>query len=233
MVLLWFDELQSVWATLFSLVVVWVVCPAVVCSRWPRVCKLVRDELARTCRTPMRQIVSASVIGVVSAATGLASWHFLRDPLHLPIEPTRISLEHYGLYDDKPAGSIFLIVWLTLVNPVEEEFFWRVFLMQLLHAHWADSRLLRSRPRGAVYAAGLASSVLYAAYHVPVVAAVAPLPLALLAGVCLVGFGAFLQLLTQAGFVIVALGIHVAGDLVVGMVFADIVWPDFPLRDRA
>ena len=232
MILAWWLGVRSVWATLGSLVIVWVVCPAGVCSYWPRVRKLIRDEVARTCRNPGCQLLVAFAIGVLQLAAALAVWHYFKEPLGLPPRGTRAKLSAYGLDDTEAASDIFLIAWITLVNPVMEEFFWRLFVMQLLLAHWGDSKAC-GQPRGGLHAAFLVTSVFYAAYHVPVVAALAPLPLACVAGLGLVGLGAFFQALTQAGYLIVAVGIHLSCDAVAMAVFADIVWPDFPLRERA
>lgn len=231
MILAWFWGMRSLWATLGSLVVVWVVCPLIVCTVWPHTRKLIHDEILRTCRNPGRQTAFAVLLGSCTVAMSLSAWHYFARPLGLPPATTRQQLSALGLDESEPWADIFLISWLTLVNPLMEEFFWRVFLMQLLLAYWNDSRFC-SKPRHAMYVAAFTASTLYAAYHVPVIATVAPLSLALFAGVCLVMIGGLFQALAQAGFLIIAFGLHMCGDLVICMILADIVWTDFPLRER-
>ncbi|KAL1521245.1 hypothetical protein AB1Y20_020916 [Prymnesium parvum] len=226
-----FASARALWPTLAALVVVWLALPALICAAYPLAASLLREELRRVCGRAWLQLRLAAPLAAAAAAFSLAAWHVAKRPLGLPPVSTRERLASFGLSDSAPWADVFLIVWLTLVNPLMEEFFWRVYLMQLFLARWRDSRFCR-HPHGGTIAAGLAASAFYAAYHVPVVASVAPLPLALLAGVGLVAIGGAFQLLTQRGYLIVSIGLHMSADLVVGMVLADIVWADFPLRYR-
>ena len=118
MVVAWLLGARSVWFTLGSLVFVWVVCPALVCAGWPRAWRIVRDELVRSCRSPSRQLVLAVLSGIALAAVALTVWHFFSEPLGLPPPSTRAKLSGYGLNEADPGTDIFLIAWLTLVNPI-------------------------------------------------------------------------------------------------------------------
>ena len=138
MVIAWLLGVHSVWFTLGSLVFVWVVCPVLVFVRWPHARKLVLDEFARTCHAPTRQLIAALLVGSCAAASALLVWHFGAESLGLPPPSTRARLSMYGLSASEPGADIFLIAWLTLVNPFMEEFFWRLFLTQLLLQHWGN-----------------------------------------------------------------------------------------------
>ena len=119
-----------------------------------------------------------------------------------------------------------------------EEAFWRIFLYEMLswgrcNAVGDDvvepdgaTRWWASRPTVAL----VATSALYATYHVSVLASVLGAS-ACLGEALLFGYGVFLQLLTRRFGVVAAILAH-AGGAVVGFVLGDLVWDFLPLLRR-
>ena len=156
------------------------------------------------------------------------------------IEPARERAAALGLDPAHPAAVGFFIIWLSLVNPVLEEAFWRIFLYEMLswgrcNAAGDDvdepdgaTRWWASRPTVAL----VATSALYASYHVSVLASVLSAPFACIGEALLFGYGVFLQLLTRRFGVVAAILAHAGGDAVVGFVLGDLVWDFLPLLRR-
>ena len=156
------------------------------------------------------------------------------------------------LTKNTPAPDIGVMLWLSFVNPVMEEFFWRLFLFELLffpRKGLVEPLVPRQAPRTGRpwWQPCILISMLYASYHVPVVWGFLPTGLVAVAWVSLVGLGIFLQvrsptfldlrspsLIVPLGIclqlvverigLVLATAIHCAIDVVASVIFAGILW---------
>ncbi|KAL3922481.1 MAG: hypothetical protein SGPRY_004544 [Prymnesium sp.] len=117
-VLCWMVGFRSLGATLAGLVGVWLALPAALFWLYPSVRAILRFEIARACAFPGTQLMMAAVVGLATLGSCLCAYHFLKEPLGLPPPGTRQRLSSYGLDDSEPGVDVFLICWLTLVNPL-------------------------------------------------------------------------------------------------------------------
>ena len=253
-----FLVLKSVWLTYASLYYLWVVAPAAVCYVWNGARVACYTSWRWGLRNARMQLLLAVplMILVVSGAVGGA--HLLAVPvLHLDVSLIRARLATYGLTQTNPSGDMGALAWLTLLNPLMEEGFWRIFLFNLLllrqlptpklasvdaaDASVAGAAASATNAGGEVgerfssvpsssssvgqwWRAGLLTSALYAAYHVPIVWSCLPFGLCVAAYLGLVALGVLLQLVVERFGVVLAILLHAAVDLTASLLIADIIF---------
>ena len=128
-----FLMLRSVWLTYASLYYLWVVAPSAVCFTWSGARERVRAGLRHGRRNFRGQLCLVLPLGVLVVGTSLLGYHLLAEPvLGLDMGVLRSTLAQYGLTPSNPAGDLGALAWLTLLNPLMEEGFWRLFLFQML-----------------------------------------------------------------------------------------------------
>ena len=132
-VVLGFLVLRSVWLTYASLYYLWVVAPSAVCFTWSGARARVRTGLRQGRRNFRRQLCLVLPLDVLVVGTSLYGYHLLAEPvLGLDMGMLRATLAQFGLTPSNPAGDLGALAWLTLLNPLMEEGFWRLFLFQML-----------------------------------------------------------------------------------------------------
>lgn len=210
--------LKSIWLTLAGMYYVWVVSPTVVCYAYAGTRMRSLAAYRRVARGARRQLAIAVPACAAVVGVGVLAYHFLGRVLGVDPRAIARGLEPYGLVEAAVAADVSVIAWLVVLNPVMEEFFWRLFLFAQLRGDDDEGGARWWGP-----ACGVAA--LYAAYHVPVIAAVGlPPPLVALGGACLVGFGLAMQLVVERHGLVVAIGVHAAADITACVVLADVVW---------
>ena len=160
-VFLGFTLLHSVWLTYISLYYLWVVAPAAVCYFWSGSRQRVLVGWRRGIRRLRVQAALALPTLPLVIGGGMLAYHLLARPLGIDPDAMRAALRVYGLTADNPVGDLGALTWLTFLNPIMEECFWRIFLFESLRHSEAASAWLRW------WAPCLATSLLYASYHVP------------------------------------------------------------------
>ena len=129
-----FNLLRSIWLTYVSLYYLWVVGPASVCYEWPGARELVLAQFRVGSRNFRLQLSLAlpSFVGILG--TSMIGYHFLHLPalFGIDLDEMRQTMATYGLTPDSPGGDIGVLAWLTLLNPLMEEGFWRVFVFRML-----------------------------------------------------------------------------------------------------
>ena len=230
---------SSVFLALFGVEASWIFPPLAVLWAWPAARARVQRGWARACRKRGRQLALGLALWVTTVG-GAVLLFYVFGRRTGEIEPAPERAAALGLDPAHPASVGFFIIWLSLVNPVLEEAFWRIFLYEMLswgrcNAAGDDvdepdgaTRWWASRPTVAL----VATSALYATYHVSVLASVLSAPFACLGEALLFGYGVFLQLLTRRFGVVAAILAHAGGDAVVGFVLGDLVWDFLPLLRR-
>lgn len=121
--------ISSVWAAVFGVEASWIVTPALVCLRWPASKRLALAGWRAASQRPLLQVLVGVALWVGSAGSAvLLFWLVGR---HTGIIPgVRSRAAEYGLSETHPAAVYFFVVWFSLVNPVLEELFWRIFLYE-------------------------------------------------------------------------------------------------------
>ncbi len=227
-VLVSFVGLRSVWLTYGGLYYVWIVAPTAVLYLWRRSRQRVYVAWVRSLRRPSHQVALAVPAFVLIVAVNVALYHFLGRPIGVVPSQLRARLEPYGLTVDAPVFDAVALSWLVLLNPLMEEFFWRLFLFRLLLPHDIDGDEHASRCGGGGCArwwgTALAAAAMYASYHVPVALALLPWYFGPAAFVFLVVGGLALQLVVERFGMVVASAVHAAMDLVGAIIFVDCVW---------
>ena len=208
-VIVGFTILDSVWLTYCSLYYLWVVAPTAVCFCWSSSRRQLFASLQRGWRHNQRlQWLLALPIDVVVIGTCMLAYHLLAAPLGLDLGVMRERLAEYGLTPSNPGGDLGALAWLTFLNPLMEEFFWRLFVFEGLRPLGASSSSARAR----WWTPATLTSVLYASYHVPIVWQFLP-PVLVALGFCfLVGLGLSLQYAVYRYGVILAVAVHFAYD---------------------
>ena len=225
-VALGFNVLQSIWLTYLSLYWVWVISPAVVCFCWPSARVRIKHALHLGLQRLRMQTVLAVSVSPLLIGSVLLSYHVVAKPLHIDERSMRPLLVPWGLSSASVGFDIGTLMWLTFLNPVMEEFFWRVYLLEMLRPFGNDGPTCA---RG--WAPTAISATLYASYHVVVVSNFLPMALCLLSFVCLAMLGLALQgVLARVGL-IAAIGVHLAVDACLSLIIADVLWR-WGLADR-
>lgn len=215
---------HSVWLTFALLACLWVVVPLGCCAVMRGSAQLLSTAWRRGLRDVHLQALLAvpASLGFFCAAATL--YHFCAVPLGLDLDAMRRTLSEYGLRAEDPPPDIAATLWLSLLNPLEEEFFWRLYLFRHLHEACKRSLSLGSRHRSWQVAGGC-TSILYASYHVPVVMLFSKSPLVLsFAFLGLVGLGYSLQLMLERYGLVLTVAVHAAADAAACLVVADLVW---------
>lgn len=205
--------LHNAFLTFSGLAWLWVVAPAFLLYLYPAAWAIVSSAIKRG----MRHAAWQAALGIPSAIAiiglNILCYHFGARLLGLDASSMRAGLgSSFGLTDGTPLPDVEVILWLSLVNPVMEEFFWRVFVFELIRGgcEWW-------RP-------ACGAAILYAMYHVPVMMAFLPTPLIALAFVLLIGLGVALQVSVDRIGLIFAVILHCSFDVVACILFADVVW---------
>ena len=134
-----FLKLQSVWLTYASLYYLWVVAPCAVCFFWSRARHICFARWRRAMRSARLQLLLAVPVVAAVVGSSLLGAHLLAVPvLGLDVAAIRARLAGYGLTPTNPAGDLGALAWLTALNPLMEEGFWRLFLFQMLLARCAS-----------------------------------------------------------------------------------------------
>lgn len=210
-VLVGVDILHNVFLTFTALAYLWSVAPAIMCLIYPGAWVLVAAACQRGSHWPLRQICLAVPAFVIIIATGLLECRMVSSVFGINILAIRTSLARFGLTSESAAPDAEVIAWLSVVNPILEEFFWRVFMFECLRGQrfWLPA---------------LGVSTLYASYHVPVVWNVLPPGLVALTFLFLVLLGLALQLIVDHVGLILAAAVHCAYDVVACMLLSDVLW---------
>ena len=216
-VVLGFTILHSVWLTFLSLYYLWVVAPSVVCLSWPGSRQRMAHALQRGLRRWRLQALLALLAIPVLIGTTLLTFHLFAPPLGLSPKRLQPGLGIFGLTPAHWASDVGALTWLTFLNPLMEEAFWRLFIFNSL---WIETPSAWAR----WWAPALATSVLYASYHVPVILNFLPVVLVMVGFVFLVAFGVMLQLVVERYGLILAVGVHLAGDAAVSLIVTDMLW---------
>ena len=233
-----FTLLKSVWLTYIALYYIWVVAPIAVCFCWSGSRQRVVAALKRGFqRIPLQCMLAVPAIPLF-IGSGLLVYHFLARPLGIIVEDLRHDLATWGLTRANPGGDMGELAWLTFLNPVMEEFFWRVFLFESLRASrdalWLPrsddeppeplSTVAMSRWEWRWWGPALGANVLYACYHVPVIYLFLPPPLTVACWVGLVLIGLSLTLVIERFGLITAVGWHLAADAIVSLIVMDAIF---------
>lgn len=217
-VILCFSVLHHIWLTYFALFSLWVLGPIAACHYWAGAQQRALIALSRGLHRWRLQAPFAVASVPLLTVTLLASYHFLAAPLHISDKAMQPALGSFGLLPSTIGLDVISLLWLTLVNPVMEECFWRIYVFEMLRQPAPGKR------RSTWWAPALASAALYASYHVPVVANFLRPSLCALAYVGLVGLGLLLQLIVEHVGVLVAIGVHTAADAAASLIASDIIW---------
>lgn len=222
-VLLFLIGLHSVFLTFAGLYYVWVVTPTAVCFVYTESRRRVLEGWRRGIRRWWHQLAMSVPLGVGLIGCCLLAYRYLGRWIGIVPQHLRERLVQYGLARASspyaiPPADIAVILWLSLLNPMMEEFFWRLFLFELLRNPEAGGECRRW------WGPAWLVSGLYASYHVPIVASILPAYLAALAFFALTAAGLALQLLAERRGVVMAFGVHAAADMFVCLVLADVVW---------
>ena len=213
-----FSILNSVWLTYLSLYYLWIVSPALVCFCWTGSRRIVGFGLKRALRRPWVQTaIAVGVIPVIIAAS-LFVYHSLRESLGIDKEELRPELGIFGLTPAAIFGDVGVLAWLTFINPMMEELFWRIFLFESLRRPDGASSVQRW------WGAAIVTNMIFASYHVPVALNFFQPALVAVAYVGLVGLGLALQIIVEHVGVIVAIGVHLAVDACASLIVADMLW---------
>jgi membrane protease YdiL (CAAX protease family) len=117
----------SIWAAVFGVETSWVLAPAVVCWVWPASRKGAADDWhAATQRLRLQALVGVAFWMVSAASAVLGFWLLGRHTGIIPMVRSRAA--EFGLSEGHSGAVWFFIFWFSLVNPVLEEFFWRIFI---------------------------------------------------------------------------------------------------------
>ena len=217
-VIVGFDLLRSVWLTYISLYYLWVVAPAAVCWHWTGSRRRVEAGVRRGMKRVKLQAALALLALPLLVGGSLLLYHLFGNLVGFDVATVRPALETYGLTAENPAGDLGALTWLTFLNPIMEEMFWRIFLFESLRQPDASTAWWRW------WAPAVTTSVLYASYHVPVVILILPLPLVILAYVFLIGLGMQLQLIVERFGLVLSVGVHLAADLTASLIVCDVLW---------
>ena len=212
-----FAWLRNVWLTFAAVATLWVGMPLAVCCTNAPVRQVLRKHWRRGLRRPGFQVSVAVPLALGIVGSALLTYRYVARYV-VDVDSLRAKLADYGLSDADPAPDVIALLWLTFLNPIMEEGFWRVFCFQLLLRDGGGE------DRRRWWTAALAVSVLYAAYHLPVVWNFLPLALVLGCGVGLTLLGLALQRVVERLGLIVAIVAHGACDAVVSVIVADVVW---------
>lgn len=119
----------SVWAAVFGVEASWLVTPVLVCLRWPASKRLALAGWRAASQRPLLQVLVG--VGLWVGSAGSAVLLFWLVGRHTGVIPgVRSRAAEYGLSETHPAAVYFFIGWFSLVNPVLEEMFWRIFLFE-------------------------------------------------------------------------------------------------------
>jgi hypothetical protein len=209
---LFFVVLGNVWLTFAGVATVWVVVPLGWCHRSTAVKRIVLTAGRRGLRRPRWQLALSVPAVMLIIASALVIYRAAAR-VFVDVDQVRQRLAEYGLTAEMPVPDAGMMTWLTFLNPFMEEFFWRLFVFQLLR-----------QPQRSWWAPAACTEMMYAAYHLPVVLRFLAWSQALLAGAGLVAFGILLQLIVERVGLILAVAVHMAGDFVVSLLVADIIW---------
>ena len=221
-VIVGFTILDSVWLTYASLYYLWVVAPTAVCFCWSSSRRQLFASLQRGWRQQQRlQWLLAVPVAVIVIGSCMLAYHLLAAPLGLDLDAVRERLAEYGLTPENPAGDLGALAWLTFLNPLMEEFFWRLFLFEGLRPLSSSSS---GNPRARWWWPATLTSMLYASYHVPIVWQFIPPVLAALSFCGLVIIGLSLQHIVYRYGLILAVAVHFAYDACVSLIVADVIW---------
>ena len=227
-VVLSFLVLHSVWLTYISLYYLWVVVPAAVCFVFLGSRQHVLAGFRRGTHRPRQQLALALPLAAAVVVSSALGYHLLARPLGIDMAIIRAKLLDFGLSPATPAGDLGTMAWLTFLNPVMEEGFWRLFVFELLrspeHLQPTGGDGSRSSSWWQWWGPACATSAMYAAYHVPVVWQFLPRLLVPVAYCLLVGLGMMLQLLVARFGLVLACGVHLAYDATACVILADALW---------
>jgi hypothetical protein len=213
-----FVVLKSVWLTYFSLYYLWVIAPSMVCFLWAGTRAATLDSCRHGLRRSSWQLSLALPVAAVVVVTALLAYRFLAVPLGLDMVVVRERLASYGLTEANPLGDLGALAWLSFLNPIMEELFWRVFLFEALREPDASDTW------SSWWVPACVTELLFASYHVPVVWQLVPLPLVGLAYVFLASLGFGLQIATDRYGLLFAIVVHFAYDLTACIIGADLIW---------
>ena len=230
---------ENAWVTIGLLEAWWVVSPLVILRAWPTSWRMVRRAAARALEHPARQALmgAALLLVCVGVVTPVLPRAVETVPALRGVGSTAALL---GLSDAVAVDAF--AAWFSVANPVLEEFFWRLFLYQLLGGDgtgrfWGAARGAPDdeTPRRCRRLASsvepiptLVTSAVYALYHASVVARFAG-PLSVLAAEAfLLCYGVALQLVTANLGVLVSVGAHAGGDIVIALCLTESLWEWMP-----
>ena len=207
-----FAVLRNVWLTFVGVATVWVVVPLGWCRLNSAVKRIVATAGRRGLRRHRTQLALSLPAALVIIGSAVVIYRFAARVL-IDVDRVRQRLAEYGLTAAMPLPDAGVMTWLTFLNPFMEEFFWRLFVFHHLR-----------HPHRSWWTPAACTEMMYAAYHLPVVARFLPWAQVLLAGAGLFCFGLLLQIIVERVGLILALAVHMAGDFVVSLLVADIIW---------
>jgi hypothetical protein len=210
-----FATLHDVWITFGAVFCIWVVAPCGMCCAYPGLRGMIVARGRHKLRHACFQATLALPLAVLTIAFALLAIHFGARALGFERSAVRMELAEFGVSNRTVGSDVGTMAWLSALNPVMEEGFWRLFLFEQLRATdgsrwWAPASVV---------------SCLYAAYHLPVVWSFLPPMLVALAAPFLFSLGLTLQLMVERHGLVLAAMVHSAFDIVACLILSDILWP--------